>query len=85
MHHARAENLDPARLLADGAAGTTTHAALHVHLGGGFGEGEKARPKARRSPAKDPVGEAGQRRFEIDETDSFVDAQSFYLLECGRV
>src|SRR5690349_379922 len=47
MHHARAEDLDPARVLAHRAAGAVADAALDVHFGRGLREREEARTEAR--------------------------------------
>ena len=37
VHHAAAQNLDPALALADAAALAVAGKALHIHLGGGLG------------------------------------------------
>src|SRR5581483_5703285 len=47
MHHARAQDLDPARALARGAARAAADAALHVHLGRRLRERKERRAEAR--------------------------------------
>src|SRR5262249_60335732 len=45
MHHARAEDLEPAALLAEPAAGAAADEAQHVDLGRRLGEREERRPE----------------------------------------
>src|SRR5688572_28191560 len=60
VHHAAAEDLEPARALAHAALGAAPAAdeALDVHLGAGLDEGEVARAEARlHVGAEEPVEE----------------------------
>src|SRR4051794_21578216 len=85
MDHPTAEDLHPARALADGAACAAAHTALHVHLGGRLREREEARAEARARRAEESFGKPAERRLEVDEGDALVHAQSFDLLEGGRM
>src|SRR5665213_1693632 len=67
MHHTAAEYLDPACLLAGGAAGAVAYAARDVHFGRRFGEGKEARAKSRDRLAEESIGEVGERRLEVDK------------------
>src|SRR4029434_193574 len=46
MHHARAQDLEPAALLAEPATGAAADEAQHVHLGRRLREREERRPEA---------------------------------------
>src|SRR5208337_1074067 len=47
VHHAAAEQLDPATVLALAAALAAAENAAHLHVGAGLGEGKERRVKAR--------------------------------------
>src|SRR6185312_782990 len=85
VDHARAEDLDPSRSLADRAAGAAADPALHVHLRRRLGEWEVGWPKTRSCCAEQPLGESVEGRLEIDEADALVDAKAFDLVECRRM
>src|SRR5688500_2408381 len=85
MNHSRAKDLHPSSALAPPASRAVTQLALHIHLGRWLGERKKARAEACLRLAEQPVGEMGERRFQIDERDAFVDCQAFDLSEHRRV
>src|SRR4051812_6634605 len=62
-----------------------TDAALDVHFRRRLREWKEARAKARSARTEEALGEATQRRLEVDEGDAFVNAQSLDLHECRRV
>src|SRR5262245_61101622 len=82
MHHATAQNLQPAALLADRTAATITHKTLHVQLSAWLGEGEmvsaEAGPDVR---AKHPPRKIGERTFQIGHANAAPHGQAFNLPE----
>src|SRR4051812_43634636 len=85
VHHAGAKDLHPSSAFAAGATGPVAELALHVHLRGRFGERKITRPETRFRFPEESVRKMGQRCFEIDEADAFIDRQSFDLSEHWRV
>src|SRR5258706_1491246 len=85
MHNARAKNFHPAGALTARAAGSVTELALDVHFRRGLRDREIAGAEPRLRLSEEAVGEMGQSRFQIDETDTFVDRQSLDLGEHRRV
>ena len=70
VHHPRAEDLEPAALLADAAAVAAADEAQHVDLGRGLGEREERRPEARsRARAEHLAGEQLERALEVGHGD----------------
>ena len=82
VDHAAAQNLQPARALADRTALAAAEVARDVDLGRGFGEGEVRRthPDGRLF-AEEFFGEEQQRLFQVGERNPFVDVKSFDLVE----
>ena len=92
MHHAGAQDLDPALAVA-GGAGVAVDLTLafafeapYVHLAGGLGEGEMVGAEA--DHAVLPVEELdhlGEAALQIRHGDALVDDQSLHLMEHGAV
>ena len=86
MHHARTEDLEPARLLAHAAATATAQEAQHVDLRRRLGEREERRPEADlRATAEHLAREELERALEIAHRDVAIDGQAFDLVEHRRV
>src|SRR4030095_15272132 len=86
MHHAAAEQFDPARVLAQWAAGSVTALALRVEFGGGLRVRKEARPESRpHAGAEEALGERIQRALEVAQTDALVYDEAFDLGEHRRV
>ncbi|CDN46047.1 hypothetical protein BN871_KF_00060 [Paenibacillus sp. P22] len=86
MHHAAAENLEPARLLAHPAAAAAALRAGHVDLGARLGEREEARAQSDAGlTAEHFLHELEQRSLEIAHADAFGDDKAFDLVELEAV
>ncbi len=82
MHHARAQNLQPARIFAQPATGAAAEHAVHIHLDAWLGEGEVGLAEANLPPrAVHLVGEVEQRALEVAEGDIVADGQTLHLIE----
>src|SRR5579863_1778508 len=82
VDHARAEQLDPARMFADAAAASATHVARGVHFCGWLCEREEARPQARlHLRPEERTHEILHRAFEIAECNVCIDCETFDLME----
>ena len=86
VHHAAAEDLEPAGLLADAAAGAVAEHALDVDLGRRLGEREVRRPEAQAARLlEELLGEAGEHALEVREADVLVEHEALDLVEHRRV
>ncbi len=89
MHHPRAQNLNPARALADAAALAAAGGAGDVHLGAGFGEGEERGTEAHLGfRPVNFMGELLQHALQVAHGDPLVHHQALHLMEhrgMGRV
>ena len=86
MHHAGAEDLDPALALAHAAALAVALEALHVHLAARLGEGEMVR--AEPGHGVGTVNTPHQRiegALEVAHGDALVDHKTLDLVEHGRM
>ena len=86
IDHARAEQFDPAALLAGTAALASAERAGDGDLDAGFGEGEKRRAEAgfdRR--AEQRLHGVVERSLQVAEGDVGIDAEAFELMKDGRV
>src|SRR5687768_18623887 len=82
MNHAAAQDLKPARVLADLASFPAADKTLHVHLCGWFREWEirSAETCAHILPEHAPR-KIDQRSFQISERDVLAHDESFHLVE----
>src|SRR5262244_1574419 len=86
VHHAGAQNLDPASMLAEPAARAAALEAEHVHLRGRFREGEERGTEAyARARPEHLAGEVIQGPLEIGHGDVAIHGEAFDLVEHGRV
>src|SRR5215467_9704677 len=86
VHHAGAQNLDPASMLAEPAARAAALEAEHVHLRGRFREGEERGTEAyARARPEHLAGEVIQSPLEIGHGDVAIHGEAFDLVEHGRV
>ena len=86
VHHARAEDLEPAVLLADPAPAAAAEEAEHVHLGRRLGERKEGRAEPDARPrAEHLAGEQLERALEVAHGDVGVDGEPLHLVEHGRV
>ena len=86
MHHARTEDLQPARALADAAALAVAHDARDVNLRARLGERKKARTEAHASLfIKNLTQKVFERSLEVRETNALVDDKTLDLREHRRV
>ena len=86
VHHAGAEDLDPALTLAGRAAAAAALVALDVELAARLGEGEMMRAETGHGPlAVDLLHHQVQRRLEVGHGDALVDDHALDLVEHGRV
>ena len=92
MHHACAQQLDPALAVAGGAdltvhlAGAVALVALHVHLAGGLGEGEVVGTEAHLAVlAVDLLHNGDQSALQVTHGDVLVHHQTLDLVEHGGV
>src|SRR4030095_14740835 len=85
MHHATPENLDPAGLLADRAAGAATLVATDVDLGAGLGIWKEAGSQPDLHVAEERGDHRLERSLEIRHRDVLADDQRLELLEHRRV
>ena len=82
IDHAAAENLDPAGVLAEVAAGAAADVAGDVHLGRGFGEGEVGGAQAdAHVGAEHPLGEVEERLLHVGERDFLCHVETLHLVE----
>ena len=80
------QDLDPAGVLAEGAALTAAHAAGDVDLARGFGEREEVRTIARGAVlAKHALNKVVERALEVAKGDSLVNNQALYLMELRQM
>src|SRR5689334_16848148 len=85
MNHARSENFHPSCVLAARASSAVAELALDIHFSRWLGEWKEARTESCFCFSKETIREIHQRGFQVDEADSFVDGESFYLCEHRRV
>jgi hypothetical protein len=91
VDHPAAEELDPARVLADAAprvrpVGPHAEHAARVDLGARLDEGEVARAEThRRAGPVEALGEGREHALEVREADALVHQEALDLVEHGRV
>jgi hypothetical protein len=86
MDHPAAHDLDPSRVLADGTPSPATHAAADVHFCGRLREREVRGPEPCDGVgAKELAREVTESRLQVDETDAFIDCETFHLGERRKV
>src|SRR5262244_1076295 len=86
MHHAGAQNLDPASVLAEPAARATALEAEHVHFRGRLREGEERGAEAHAGARPEHLaGEVVEGALEISHGDVAIHGEAFDLVEHGRV
>src|SRR5579872_3706872 len=86
MHHARAEHLDPATILAGATALPVTDGAIDVHLSTWLGEREVAPTEAHLPPfAEQFASNPFQASLEISHGTILVDQEALDLVEHGLV
>jgi len=82
VYHTTTEDLDPARVLAQTAAGTTTHGTGDIHFGTWFSEREVGRAETHLGiGAEHFCNEIIERLLEIGERYIFIYVQSFELMK----
>ena len=82
MHHAGAQDFQPAGVLAQGAAVAVADDAIHVDLDARLGEGEMAATEADLAlGAVHAAGEVDQHAFQVGHGDVLADRQPLHLVE----
>src|SRR5262249_28984975 len=82
MNHPGAQDLEPARSLADAAAAALAEDAEHVHLRRGLGEREERRTEPDAAlRAEQLPREQLQRALEIAHRDAAIDREALHLVE----
>jgi len=75
MHHAGAEDFQPAGILANGAAFSAAQETFHIHFGGRFSKGEIGSAKARAYILSEhTMGKLDERAFQVGEGDALAHA-----------
>src|SRR5947199_4044774 len=86
VHHAAAQDLDPAASFAHRAAGAVARPAADVHFGARLGVREEAWPQPdARALAEHVAAEGEERALEIRERNPFADDEPLHLREVRRV
>ena len=86
VHHAAAEDLDPALSLAERAARAVAAVALDIHFRGRLGEREVVRAEADdRVLAVQLFGEQLEDALEVGHADALIDNQTLDLVEQRRM
>jgi hypothetical protein len=86
MHHAAAEDLEPAGVLAHRAADPAAADAADVDFGAGLRVREEAGTEAhRRAGAEERLGHRQQRALQVRQRDAVADHQALALVEHRRV
>ena len=73
IHHAATHHLQPAA------------APLHIHLGGGLGEGEITGPETHWQVTEEGLEEGHHRAAQVAEIEPFINGQHLHLVEHRRV
>src|SRR5262249_55223973 len=86
MHHAAAEDLDPAAPFAHRAARAVARPAAHIHFGARLGVREEARTETQaRTLAEHLAREGEQRPLQVRQRNAFADDEPFELREHRRM
>ena len=82
MHHAAAENFEPARIFANLTARAAAYETFHVHFGAWFSEREvRSAESQTRAFAKHAPHKIGNCAFQVREGDILANRESFHLVE----